>query len=828
MRTVAFLTILASGTAVAQDAPSRYERADEPIRYERGEPIRRERGEPTRYERANEPTSRTSRGRGVTPGVWRPPIRPVRRVGTARPVITPILPARRGSDLHSRFFEISFDLVGGDHLNIEDAPAPDALTPRLVDACDPSRYFVHLPARSFEAGLSDAQIGQIQARLDGVAADWWFAEEQPVDGVLPIRRAAAPYVINALRDVLGATLGDRESPLVGRVCSFASQCDPENPPPAFESRRPWHLERIQHSADLPQPDRGAVNIALIDSGIDTTIVAGTEHDTGLSDGDRVHGTYMGLLLRQVASAPNVHLRSYSVLGANNTATHHDLARVLDQAIFGADVPVDQPLVVNLSLGWPPELGQRRVLSASGPHPIDNVAAVEDGIGGAVRAVLDEARRLDFIEARKISVLAAAGNRPDAPQVGPALREDFGAPDLYEDPCYGKTRRPFQLFFPAEWSATPECDIVDEPLYSTTVVDNQRHLTWAVSASDVADAPGYVSIADEDWEPHFVAPGEQVLVDSEEAPAIDIELPGVISGTSVSTALVSGIAAYAQSLCVSGAVAGCPDGLSRWQLGQVLYHSGRALGRTSFPANAQMTVPDMCGVTAALQCDADVLSCIGPFADERSRIRSRMNCQDGRDQTVAEVFEACTLSCQTRMRSSQPPQTTAAFDDWLMCTSDDRYAVDRPEICNEDGLCRAHTIIVDGERHRVSGHASVGDVGPQPGFPYCPTCSFKALPGDGKLHGFVRLEGGMPPMATLTAAALELVHSDGTSEAFTVPSTQLSKLADGRFQWIRASGLAPRSAYQWKKSKGVFRMRFRTSFFGVEYDKVAVVPLKVGL
>ena len=80
--------------------------------------------------------------------------------------------------------------------------------------------------------------------------------------------------------------------------------------------------------------------------------------------------------------------SMGIMDSNGAAASADLAIAIDRAMH---VPLgdDYPLVINLSLGWPPEFGVRSSLRDS-----DGCVTWEDPIGEAVRTTLYEARERD--------------------------------------------------------------------------------------------------------------------------------------------------------------------------------------------------------------------------------------------------------------------------------------------------------------------------------------------------------------------------------------------------------------------------------------------------
>lgn len=446
-----------------------------------------------------------------------------------------------------------------------------------------------------------------------------------------VREAVLCDAVQAVRDAAikayGATVQTKHSEgslaklmHVGRICSFGPQGVEEqacSKAPVLQ----WHLGRIGLRAPSLGPGDETVELALIDSGLepgyggvglDAEEVAACDAYAG--ERFHVHGTQMALLARQVVADPRVKLRSYRIFSAHGESTPNHLARALDMALYGppaspsvvAAPPTGKtppatgaprhPLVVNLSVGWPPELGQARVLTGwrgqrghGGALSWQQCTTTEDPVGAPVDYLLRTTKLLNE-QVRPVLVVAAAGNRPDVHSDGrksSRFAEGFGVARRGSGAGDARDGRDRPLwFYPAQF-ARDRAPRGIQPL--------------AVGAVNDRDEPTAVSIPSA--EPALVAPGQHVYAQALSAgqcptgplpsdacaqhPTLNgcacpgLHLPSAITGTSVATVLVSASAARAQLYRLSHG----QRPLVGPRLARLLYLGGKPVGKLTPPPSA---------------------------------------------------------------------------------------------------------------------------------------------------------------------------------------------------------------------------------------------------
>lgn len=354
----------------------------------------------------------------------------------------------------------------------------------------------------------------------------------------------------------------------GRECDGLPMNAESTPSPEMLS---WHLQALGLSTTpaIAPPITGTemVDVALIDSGISGPVAnaVGVESSFDVSSGGALHphGSVMSVLLRQLT--PDARVHDVRALGTGGHATSEQIARALEHAIFSTG---NAPLVLNLSFGWPAELGNASLLLGA------SCASHEDPFGEPVRYLLDVARRKDTSAQRAIFISAAAGNRalPNASSSFPPPTTSWNGPAC---PVMAPTGTPY--FFPAEWDRLTSCRDHDPQL---------TRAAFAVGAIDHRGNRAAVSIAAA--ETPLVAPGQHVSVQVAGTPTaplvpacstanqqpIDPQLPASLSGTSVSAALVAGAAARAQSYRLANSM----KPLTHTQLARLMYLTGEGIDR----------------------------------------------------------------------------------------------------------------------------------------------------------------------------------------------------------------------------------------------------------
>lgn len=723
--------------------------------------------------------------------------------------LRPFLPAAlTGADL--RYFELRF--------RIRRAPAPGeaqplvgAAGPPLAGVCRDDRLFVHFAAAEWPvpprpAETLEALLAAVEARLERALRPGWFAEDAA--GRVSLRPEARCVAVQALRDAVAAEVGgDPARVRVGRVCTFqAAQAECGPPPPVMDTDAAyaWHLDQLD--PQRATPPAGRARIALIDGGFDAAAFSGEEHPVALPFGDRLddqpriaHGDLMAGLIRQIAPANTAELHGFRVLDGQGRGTTHDLAAAIAQALV--DLP-DDPLVVNLSLGWTPELGQDRALT--GPAEDGGACAtVENGDGEAVRHVLDAAWRRDR-QGAPTAVFAATGNRAGRPDHTRAvLQAALGDADDYDDACWGDLAPGDAWFYPAEYGFTPTCGGGDA-----------RHTVDAIGASD---ASGRRSSIDGTTlrPPALVAPGEHVF-----APG-----PVAVTGTSAATALTSAIAAVVQAIRADAP-------LSRDVLLHVLYATG-----VSLPGEERGRVmPHEEGTTGLLARERGLLDGPGASRDRPAtavlsrrlslcRARAALTCAPGPgrcagglpqcvaanltapsgwiDPAILDACGACITACLAAddcVETPAPPAWSSAYADHLACAADVRTtAAAATEACDLSA-----TTSCAFEDDAASEASVLGWVLPQPGLPGCEECSIVDA-GAAGLSVLLKLNPKLPSTTRFSKAFL-LVTQD--AKVYAVDLKPTAAWLPGRS--VAVTGIRLPVTPDWSRAKATLYSVYRTS------------------
>lgn len=688
------------------------------------------------------------------------------------------------------------------------APAPSpppASTWIAGGGCFADRFFVEvatgdpdLPA-GFEAAL-DARLDAHKADLldwicpdgDLVCRDISQPTPAAVTPVLMASRAwsvelsapvradklcAAVSGVRAMAAEAMKTVGlSRQHPLpfVGRQCAMRMM-DAEVA--ASQDMREWHLDAIFDGMP-PRPESDPVKLALLDTGVRQAVALDLgveqlwtrldhiEHDPGATR--HPHASWMALLIDQLSA--NSVIYDARVLNEDGIGAIADLAAALEYLLLEPDLQ-SGPLVVNLSLGWAPELSRTRVVDGPG------CTSWEDPAGESVRFALGKLRDRDATHATV--VLAAAGNRPERAERIAELYDGYFAvaTDVAgqilppHSACAAAPAAPApDWFYPAEWNRRPTCEID-----ALGVMGPPRYLSWAVGATDDRDAPTVLSI--DGPEPPVVAPGQHVYVDHPfagdpipapmcaQTPSPNLlHLPGAVTGTSAATALVSAAAAEAQSARLRFGRAP----LSGAALQHLVHLTALELGRDAWrpdpggldPVEARRlsfcglyTAVEQDGVSGDLACQ-DLLACV---TQPRSAVVDGGLVADCAD-AARDCFNA------TGCRGAVPERVT-----W-----DAAYTPPTP--CLDDALCNAAWLSADpcqmpgagGCPHEqyVDQH-SAAPIGTMPGIPGCPDCGFLDDPGlvEGQLVGEIseQLKAG-----TVLRYPVVVVEYD---DAFNSPHTE---------------------------------------------------------
>ena len=391
---------------------------------------------------------------------------------------------------------------------------------------------------------------------------------------LSVREEALCDVVSTLRDLVPPDAR------VGRECDLVAMGVEAMAINLCRPLRNWHLERM----GLPTPrfcgwpaqslwqrlfrywrrrirptqaDPTMPTVALIDSGIapDIAEAYGLPEPVDLLPDELAggvlhrHATLMTLLIRQFV--PRAWIQSIRVLDEQGVGITADLARGIDYALFELPRGAELPLVINLSLGWPPELGRPRLLRGE-----DQCVVAEDGVGEVVRYTLEVARRREDNDG-PVALIAAAGNRP-----GRVIDEAFfgPAPSNHPDPepC-APLAAPIDgasMFHPGQWARQRTCRATEAP----GVDERPIAAVTAIGGVDAYDRP--IAVAQPGVHASLVAPAEHVYTwdDHRVFPATrraftcfppedpaPLTMPAATTGTSVAAALATGAAVRALQL-----------------------------------------------------------------------------------------------------------------------------------------------------------------------------------------------------------------------------------------------------------------------------------------
>lgn len=555
----------------------------------------------------------------------------------------------------------------------------------------------------------------------------------------PVRAAKLCEAVGGLQQMAGlAHQAVAEGPLegelfVGRECAMRT-LDAEQE--ASRDMQEWHLDTLFQGI-LPAPSRVPIDVVIVDTGIRQQLVddfeirsLGSALDVGGADPMaplHPHASHMALLVKKMSESAQLY--DLRVLDEDGNGAIADLAAALER-IHLSDLFEAGPLIVNLSLGWPPELSRPRRIT--GPN---NCEAFEAPVGESVRWALAQLDSRN--EAHSTIVLAAAGNRPGRASLNGDLysslfsvRTDNGGNMVpAHQPCPNVTIPPSpDWFYPAEWNRRPTC------LGDGANIEAPRYTVWAIGATNARDERSRLTI--DGPEAPVVAPGEHVYVtyDQSDAPvetmcnavgdAGPLVLPAAITGSSASTALVAGAVAEVQSLLVDNLV----DPLKAADMQHLVHLTGDPVG-DGFSRRAWRPDPGGNGTVEIRRLSWCKLF----FAVEQSIFNPGSRCSDAlacvrpAGGRPAVVDGAVTDDCGDAVREcgDQSPCNPVVWDHIPWRPGYQAAVTCRePEICpvawtpsapcEAAGMCPYEGLT---EQH------SAAPLGPQPGEPTCPDCSF---------------------------------------------------------------------------------------------------------
>lgn len=694
--------------------------------------------------------------------------------------VTPVLPRRtdRGQeDGHRRFFEVQlrYHAAADGDGRVGAVTIPDDavdVRPGLVDACLSDRFAVAFSPTYFPVEgplgerferVPDLVDDVLRTAANGPKREWWFDKPDRDGQPLRVRPAALCELIETLRESVrkGLELDEREYAglVVTRVCP--AQALAALPP--TDSMLRWHVERLGAKASAAPPGGPFVDVALVDSGVadavpDIVHAPGPVAPGGPPETRLAHGTAMALLIRQLLPPSLGRITSYRVFDAEKHATPAQVAQAIDLALHDGSRPAGRPLVINLSLGWPPELSALRLLSVV-PRvqdlPIQGCRTFEGPVGEEVRYMLAAAREADAA-GRPVLAVASIGNRTGEPDRWPELyrSDDLGyAPQPAGDPCNPSVR--VAWFFPAEWARVGACH------REGGVITPSVSVVVAAGATDPhpAERQAVPSVVGAD--PPLVAPGEHVYAalydDSGAVVPLDegpFAFPSAWSGTSVGAALTSAVAARAQA---DRARAGAPP--LRWvELERLLWLTGRDLGRASLLPGVGVRRVDACRLGEALS----LASLIGGEAPPAAgACKDLLACAGGLTSEAA-LSAAVVAECQPPAAACLAATTCGAGDPLLPTLPDDALTVGGPVLVPVAGdgqateVCLTASCPYDGTPDAYS----LGDVTPLPFGDGCNDCFGKLAAAKTMTFRF-NLNPKLAPGSQWTDAWVEYVNPAGS-------------------------------------------------------------------
>lgn len=520
----------------------------------------------------------------------------------------------------------------------------------------------------------------------------------------------------------------------------------------------WALDRIAAPAAAAL---NPVEVALVDTGIPSTLrttlgVVGEQplpsFEGPSSATYHPHGTHMAALIRSAASHATI--RSYRALDERGMGSLSSVARSVDDVLFANNRAYAgrPPLVVNLSVGAPPEMHRPAVFSQG------SCTSWEDGAGESLRYAMRVAAEVDSLSSM-VFIASAAGN---SLLERTAVAETGWVLGTARTPCGAAagTTGP-SAFLPAAFGESASClnssgtaaVLPVIPVGATTYTDARSAITQSAS------------------EPFLFAPGERVFAANPglvSAPAdvtcgvADVglakgfESPAAVSGTSASTALVSAAAAQVVARAAApfiGSAASSPPPRAGWRgawLARLLYLTGqpvcskgyRTLGRRLAVNRAITAATSSASACTALKaCTADA-SHTG--AAINASTASRCAAQ------VAGCFAADLLpKCGF---GGVEPDWNDAFTASISPTSACAHAWDA-------GPGPA-TFRPAGPNSHFTDMQLAG-LGPQPANPACPNCSVRVDLTTGEMTLYFELSDAFPSETRFTDAFIVVMFEDKT-------------------------------------------------------------------
>lgn len=618
--------------------------------------------------------------------------------------------------------------------------APFIAKPVRVDACGNDLFFVDLPLEAdadlmppdFPARLATALTETAQANVhwfcDPGRCDALAVEDRLVARVAPVLagpeaarflrvgfyyrpapESGTPWAdaerlwvrddsvcdaVTALHATLDVLTGLPDHPFyAGRACTASGQqVAPGEAPDLTQAMLDWHLDQL----GIDAPFDARVPIVLVDTGVQPDVVGGVRpvavpgealparfdgagQPVPVAPANRhPHGTEMAVAMRQITTAPILDLPA---LGRDGRVPLGQVARAVEATVAALG---DDPAVINLSLGWAPEVERERKLIRGACRTAESPA------GEAMRAVLAHV----YAEHTNQLVVAAGGNRAF---IGDAYRQTFSG--RVQAGAFGDALET-DAFYPAQWG-----------LRGTAISGSPRPTVLAVGAARSTGGPAGL----DQRRALLYAPGEHVYLTADgEAPAacgaggeVAVTFPRAVTGSSVAAALTSALA--------TRVLEAVPD-LKTAQFARLLYLAGVPMGveagealvpqlglhelpmRRLHAGRLERLLADPMPALAACRGTAPALTGPAPTADCVAALEAR-----GLDETLQGPEPAVTWAGPREPICDSPVVDGAALE----------LAPSAGRICEE---------ATPPPTCAVADLYSAGDAGPQPEHNGCDDCA----------------------------------------------------------------------------------------------------------
>lgn len=474
----------------------------------------------------------------------------------------------------------------------------------------------------------------------------------------------------------------------------------------------WHLERLQAT----QPKKGSLppsqrpKLWLLDTGVYPSIAEALEIDQADPPGFGAvlnrHGSAMAALARQISEPHRLDMESVRLASTPTRITSQDLAQGLEEVWLSTLEDKKRAHIVNLSLGWPPQLtlptAARPICGAVATaldstrrrFQYEDCTRDEDSFGAAVKFAL----ALFRFGGSNASVVAAPGTapppEPDSPNSAKA-RGSSASRGCGESGgvALDESSDADTMFYPAEWGRKGRrWNPIDRSWQSEVILTTpagaidprQRRvpMTRPKGGLDL-ELPGqHVYVANRELvnRADVVKPLEEPVCNGQ--PPIDperrvkLQVPSAWTGSSVSTVLLSSLIGDAQ---FRWSRATDTEPLSWGQALTLLRFTGRPV------ENHEGRIPSMCRVGAVLEdtgsCGSSLRKCL-----EVAELHPESADDALRSQECRDAQERCS-STMEKCRDD-PKKPTWPRDHRFRACRELPLRAKRPSKCTADDPCPA--------------------------------------------------------------------------------------------------------------------------------------------